>query len=277
MEVSPSLQNVSLVEQNTKDTSKHSQKTSQAVAPYSAGHILQLQKALGNRAVVHLLSAQMRSKQAVQLKIGHDGTSFTTDGKRPGWRSFLKKSTADELKVSASSNFAKLGYDRAHRIPFSAIEHLLCDFCNGDATEREFTELTDAMYDGGDEEYENMNSARDTLIESIKAGATPSNIRLEANFLLGLLNSATKNVSPGDASENRGIQDRADYGYVASPGGTTFDLSPRSSDLHTAWSSWDREPELPMTPGGEHVRSSQISSEQQQSGTAVSLDQINDL
>lgn len=209
----------------------------------------------------------------IQRKIGHDGTVFTTDGTRPGWRAFLKKSTADELGVAASSNFGTLGYDRAHRIPFAAIEELVCDYCNMKATDAEFEALTDSLYDISSGEYDVMASAREDLKNSI--GGTISYTKAYANTLLSLLNSATKNVSPGDFSENRGIQDHPDYGYEMSPSGQHYDLTPRSKDIHDAWSGYGREPDFPMTPGGEHVRSSQISSVQQGSGTEVKLSDVN--
>ena len=162
--------------------------------------------------------------------------------------------------MSKSTSFATLGYDRAHRIPYAALQGLLVDYCNDDASGSDLVALTDSLYDtsGSNSEYDNMVSQRDDLIKS--HGGKPSSERLFANALLATLNSATFNVSPGDFSTNRSIQDNVDYGYQMSPGGTSVELTPRSKLLHYVWSTYDREPPVPTSPGGTTVKSSQVSS-----------------
>lgn len=219
-----------------------------------------------------VLEAFPGASALVQLKIQYDTATkqFYTDGKRAKWRAFLKRSTATEAGVSATTSFSSLGLDRAHRIPYAALETLVADYCNGDASYAELVDLTNSLYDTWSDEYEAMDAARTDLIDSDPGTGTPSIVRLYANALLSLLNSATRNVSPGGASENRGIQDRIDYGYMQSPGGSSVVLTPRSQRVHDAWSRYGREPEAPMTPGGVHVRSSQQSS-LQFGGTKVKL------
>jgi hypothetical protein len=209
----------------------------------------------------------------LQRKITYDSTSglFETDGTRAKWRAYLKASTASEFGVPTSANFDTLGMDRAHRIPYMAIETLVADYCNGTATDTELEDLTDSLFDTSTSEYTDMVNDRDNL--EAEQGGNPNHVRLYANALLSRLNSATLNVSPGNASENRGIQENADYGYQFTPGGTNVELTPRSSQVYNAWSSYGRDPTIPMTPGGVHIRSSQMSS-LQYSGTDVDFDDV---
>jgi hypothetical protein len=209
----------------------------------------------------------------LQRKITYDSTTglFETDGTRAKWRGYLKASTAAEFGVPTSTNFDTLGMDRAHRIPYMAIESLVADYCNGAATDTELDDLTDSLFDTSTSEYKGMVNDRTDLEQ--QQGGTPSIVRAYANKLLSRLNSATLNVSPGNASENRGIQENADYGYQMTPGGTNVELTPRSSQVYNAWSAYGRDPDIPMTPGNVHIRSSQMSS-LQYSGTQVDFNDV---
>jgi hypothetical protein len=209
----------------------------------------------------------------LQRKITYNSTTseFETDGTRAKWRAYLKASTAAEFGVPTSTNFDTLGMDRAHRIPYMAIETLVADYCNGTANDTELEDLTDSLFDTSTSEYADMVNDRDNLEGA--QGGTPKHVQLYANALLSRLNSATLNVSPGNASENRGIQENADYGYQMSPNGTSVELTPRSDQVYNAWSSYGRDPNIPMTPGGTHIRSSQMSS-LQYGGTQVDFDDV---
>ena len=209
----------------------------------------------------------------LQRKITYNSTTseYETNGTRAKWRAYLKASTASEMGVSATTNFDTLGMDRAHRIPYMAIETLVADFCNGKATGTELDDLTDSLFDTSTSEYDGMVNDRDDLKKSV--GGSSSYVIFYANALLSRLNSATLNVSPGNASENRGIQENADYSYQMTPGGTNVELTPRSNQVYSAWSSYGRDPSIPMTPGGQHIRSSQKSS-LQYGGTQVDFDDV---
>ncbi len=196
----------------------------------------------------------------VQRVIKYDKTTgqFETTSRRPGWRKFLKASVADEYNqffgTSLGATSRLPSTDRDHRISFAAIQELVCDYCNQDATKTELEELTDALYDATTTEYDNMVSARDDL-EGEVPGGNPNTIRLYANYLLGLLNSATQNVSPGDASINRGIGKAPDFAFDASPKGRHTVMTPRSDQIFRAYEPRGRVDSFPRTPGGT-VRSS---------------------
>jgi Domain of unknown function (DUF4157) len=209
----------------------------------------------------------------LQRKITYNSTTgeFETDGTRAKWRGYLKASTASEFGVPTSTNFDTLGMDRAHRIPYMAIETLVADYCNGTASDTELEDLTDSLFDTSTSEYTGMVNDRTDLEQA--QGGTPSIVRAYANKLLSRLNSATLNVSPGNASENRGIQENADYGYQYTPGGTNVELTPRSDQVYNAWSAYGRDPSIPMTPGNVHIRSSQMSS-LQYGGTKVDFSDV---
>lgn len=209
-------------------------------------------------------------KATIQRKISWDGFMFEGDGDRPGWRTYLKKSTAALLSVPPNTDFGKIGFDRTHKIPFAAIEALVVDFCNGDVTEQEFDDLTDSLFDSTSvnmshrKELTEMKKKRTFL--KIKMSKKPPDhdaIAKEANALLSVLNSSTFNVSAGDASENRGVSDRPDYRYKRQPDDSVT-LTPGSQQLHDAWQvDYDRGLEVPLSPGGTSVRSSQYGTEQE--------------
>ena len=135
----------------------------------------------------------------------------------------------------------------------------------------ELDDLTDSLFNTSTSEYDGMVNDRDDLKKSV--GGSSSYVIFYANALLSRLNSATLNVSPGNASENRGIQENADYSYQMTPGGTNVELTPRSNQVYSAWSSYGRDPSIPMTRGGQHIRSSQKSS-LQYGGTQVDFDDV---
>lgn len=202
-----------------------------------------------------------------QLKVTHDGTKYVGDGNRPGWRAALKVNVAAEAGVGPKANFAQMGMDRAHRIPYATIEELVVKYCNGAMTQPDFETATDGLFDQSGPEYKPMLVARHSL-QGALAGSI-ADICKAANTLLSILNSSSFNVSPGDDSTNRSIQDHVDYGYAPDPSGSGVVLTPRSQQLHDAYSGIGMEPDLPLTPKGKHVKSSQISSMQQQSGAKV--------
>ena len=218
-----------------------------------------LQRLAGESPVV----SRLASLGVLQRKIIWDAAAaaWDCDGRRPGWRAYLKRHVENVGGFATGANLATQGADRVHRIPFEAIQHLIVDYLNGDATDKELKDLTDSLFDIGSDEHDAMVSARDDLVNG-KGGSTHF-VKVFANALLSRLNSATENVGAGDAPENRGIGARSDYRYAQSPGGTSWNLTPRSGELHATWGAYGREPDPAMTPGGVHVRSSHFSGAQQ--------------
>ena len=207
--------------------------------------------------------SRLASLGVLQRKIIWDAAAarWNCDERRPGWRAYLKRHVEDVGGFATGANLAMQGADRVHRIPFEAIQHLIVDYLNGDANVTELKDLTDSLFDIGSDEQDSMLSARDDLVNG-KGGST-NFVKVFANALLSRLNSATENVGAGDAPENRGIGARSDYRYAQSPGGTPWNLTPRSGELHATWGAYGREPDPATTPGGVHVRSSHFSGAQQ--------------
>ena len=222
--------------------------------------VLRLQRAVGNAVVAGLVGRG--TGPGIQRKISHDGSRFETDGTRPGWRSGLKKSVVNEYNdlygTSLGPRSQMPDTDRAHRLPFAAIEELVCDYCNGDADTSELKELTNALYPDGewDSAAEGMFDARVDLIDEVNAmNPSPSKIVKAANTLLSHLNSSAFNVSPGDFSTNRSIQDHFDPGLTWTPQGVNVEFTPRSQQIYDAWDSYGRAPDPKYSPGGSTMSS----------------------
>lgn len=94
-----------------------------------------------------------------------------------------------------------------------------------------------------------MKRARGRLLDLIRDDAKPEAVVKAANALLSRLNSATQNVTPGDASTNRSIQDHFDPALTASPGGKNTIMTPNSKRIYEAFDEYDRAPDVVHSPG----------------------------
>lgn len=218
-------------------------------------------------AAVGAMLPGIASATVVQRKIAWDktGKTYTTTKGRAGWRAFLKKKVVEEYNDLFDTNLKPKSRlpdtDRAHRIAYASLEQLVADYCNGAASDKEVEELTDVLYDTSSEEYTAMSDERTDLFDAIESKKKPEKVVAAANALLALLNSATQNVSPGDASENRSIQEHFDPGLMASPKkGKHTVMTPISKRIFTTWDDWNRAPQILQTPGGS-TRSSHHHSE----------------
>lgn len=98
----------------------------------------------------------VRSANVVQRKIAWNGKKYTARKGRPAWLSSLKSKVASDFNkqrgTSLTGDSRLPGTDRAHRIPYAALEELVIDYCNGEARRSELQELTDSLYGTTSEE-----------------------------------------------------------------------------------------------------------------------------
>lgn len=199
--------------------------------------------------------------QPVQRKIHFSGGTFSSDGSRPGWRKFLKDFVVAEYNkangttyTSANLDLNKLNLDRCHRVSFSDIQTWLVNYLNGSMSKTRFTELTNTLYTASSADKASMVAERDRLFKA----KTKKDKLPKARNLLSLLNSATGNVSLGDASINRGIQEQLDPNFSISGGKAS--ATPRTRRILSALDD-DEASGIPFTPTKKHVRSSHVGSD----------------
>jgi hypothetical protein len=168
-----------------------------------------------------------------KVSINDDGDAYETDGDRPAWTSTIKATVAYIFSTYVGTTYAAEdtlpSTDRTHIVPYTAIETVVCNYCNGDLDDSEFEELTEVLFpsanggsvdvshvdkvlvDAAKKAYADMQKKRDTLVKALgKAKGVSDAVVAAANSLLGPLNSSPDNVRAGDFSINRSISDRWD-------------------------------------------------------------------
>ena len=209
-----------------------------------------LQRLAGESPVV----SRRASLSVLQRKIIWDAAAaaWDCDGRRPGWRAYLKRHVEDVRGFATGANLATQGADPVHRIPFEAIQHLIVDCMNGAATDTKLADLTDPLFDIGSDEHDAMVSARHDLVNG--KGGSPT-----------ISTSGCPPWPPDQArtSPRLGAPTPRSGTLSQSPCGTSWNLTPRSGELHATWGGYGREPDPATTPGGVHVRSSHFSGAQQ--------------
>jgi len=180
----------------------------------------------------------------VQRKIFLNDKSkkFGSNDARPEWRAGLKKKILDDLetklggKVTAGRGALEAaGYDRAHKISFSAIQRWVLHYLNETASDTtkfksetaSFQNKTDLLYRGKNTpEYKHMLRQRERLEYAIQNGDDVSTLKSAQSFL-SLLNSATANVDLGLISVNRAQGDSLELNFATNSAGK-LSMTPNS-------------------------------------------------
>jgi hypothetical protein len=207
----------------------------------------------------------------IQAKISWNGSAgaFQGDGDRPGWRKHLIRHATDHYnKVHNTSHppnvdFVSLGSDRTHKYPYDQIEKTIVKFCNSgnNSSDRQaLQEMCQSVMTISNARYGDMGRALKALIVAVPQEA-PATIGKLANKLLSELNSSTDNVLAGLDTDNRGIGNQWDLNYQKTPGGTHFDMTPKGKNMFEVTTKYGLAPTLPLTPTGQHYRTSQYGSE----------------
>jgi hypothetical protein len=212
--------------------------------------------------------AGLLPSSVVQAKILWNGTAakFEGDGKRPGWRRHLKAHATQHYNAHFGTNhpdnvnFTSLDSDRTHKYPFSKIENVIVQFCNGAITYQALTDIASAILTPNNPQYGQMAAALKALIAAVPQSA-PGTIARLANTLLGILKSSTDNVLSGADRENRGIGDSWDLNYTLTPQQTHYAPTPKGNNIFETTTRHGFGTDLPRSPGGQHYRTSQHGSE----------------
>jgi hypothetical protein len=238
--------------------------------PLSAETILQLQRTIGNQAVIRLLTKR-ENDPSIQRLVEYDqkAKAYIGNETRPPWQQALKKYVIDKYnegkpaneRLSYETNLSLEGLDRCHKVSFSDIQRQLLIYLNSKPRTKgedyQFDKFTDGLFNESDKavgQKKKMQAARYKM--RICLNYTPPDYKGvvgHANSLLSYLNSAIGNVLLGDASINRGIQDDLDLHFEETPGGH-FSMTPDSRGVVTE--SAPTSSSVATTPRGEHFRSS---------------------
>ena len=204
--------------------------------------------------------APQKSTLPIQRKIHYSKSAgFYSDNKRPGWRKFLKDFVVDEYNkkhsthyTSKNINLTKLHLDRCHRVSFKDIQAWLIKYLNGkNMSKTKFSNRTDRLYIATSPDRAAMIAERTRLFHA----KTDKDKLAKARNLLGFLNSATGNVSLGNDSINRSIQEQLDMNFEKS--GSKMAATPRSKKIMRGVSK-NEASGMPTTPGGNHIKSSHV-------------------
>jgi hypothetical protein len=209
--------------------------------------------------------------RAIQAKVVWSGSkgAYEGDGNRPKWRKHLIKHATDHYNKTHSTShpanvdFVSLASDRTHKYPYSRIESAIVEFCNSsnNSSDRQaLQEMCGAVLTPSNGRYSSMCAVLKKLFAAVPQESQTTVCTL-ANKLLSELNSSTDNVLAGLDKDNRGIGDDWDLNYQKTPGGTHFDLTPKGKNMYTVTTQYGLGTSLPLTPTGQHYRTSQYGSE----------------
>ena len=215
-------------------------------------------RAVAQRKIIAATAGPTRSRGGVaQREVSHDGTSYSGNGERAGWRALLKREVVKEYNartgksLAGDANLADEDLDRCHKISFNDIEALVVSYLNGKTTQSDFVNLTDSLR--APKQYAEVGKWRSFLANDLSTGASPDDVCAHANKLLSILNSSLYNVILGAASTNRSIQEKLDLHFSQNSSGD-YSLTPLSRSLATSWTG--NTSGVPYSPGGTTIKSS---------------------
>ena len=179
-------------------------------------------------------------RQVIQREVVHDGTVYKGTPKRPGWRAHSEKVQVELLNKQEGTNyalnskpFAKHKKDRGHIASFKKIQEWIVDYLNGDSSYLVLqTDVKLLIAQCGTTEQSNALSelkSLKTLVES----TTPNvdSIVSQANELLALLNSVSKNLRPVNKYANEYVSDNLDPEFVSTPNRTRIRATEHSKSM----------------------------------------------
>ncbi len=217
-------------------------------------------RAAAQRRVIAAATGPTRSGSTggvAQREVVHDGTTYSGNGERAGWRALLKREVVKEYNtrtgksLAGDANLADEDLDRCHKISFNDIEAIVVSYLNGSTSQSDFINLTDSLK--APQQYKEVGKWRTFLANDLSTGASATDVCAHANKLLSILNSSLFNVILGAASTNRSIQEKLDLHFHQNSSGD-YSLTPLSRSLATTWTGHTSG--VPYSPGGTTIKSS---------------------
>ncbi|MEH2414696.1 hypothetical protein [Nostoc sp.] len=180
---------------------------------------------------------------------------------KPGYLDEFNKRPNRKSTLKSSQRLDHAGYSRNHRVSYQDQQNLIEQHHQGNLTQQQFTQSTNALYPkdkaGSLTGFgaKKMESHRKQML----AAKTPAEREKHAKKMSTYLNASHLNVTIGGTQPNSTIGSHFDPNFSKSPGGT-YSLTPRTKQAFDFGVGNISKPML--SPGGTRILSSHVNDRQ---------------